>query len=60
MDKYKWSFIKVKDRLALAPILNIPKVGETSVVFMDALKENYIVVLMQDSEVIIYTYRRLQ
>ncbi|CAN6463204.1 unnamed protein product [Victoria cruziana] len=59
-DKCEKTFRKVKGRLTSAPILNLPKVGETFVVFTDASREGYGGILMQENKVIAYTSRQLR
>ncbi|CAN6456208.1 unnamed protein product [Victoria cruziana] len=59
-DKCEETFREVKGRLTSAPILTLPKVGETFVVFTDASREGYGGVLMQESKVIAYTSRQLR
>ncbi|CAN6462677.1 unnamed protein product [Victoria cruziana] len=59
-DQCEETFKEVKGRLTSAPILTLPKVEETFVVFTDASREGYGGVLMQKSNVIVYTSRQLR
>ncbi|CAN6465712.1 unnamed protein product [Victoria cruziana] len=54
------SFLDIKKRLTLAPILVLPKVGEPYVVYTDASRDGYGGVLMQSDRVIVYTSRQLR
>lgn len=53
------SFKEIKEQLTGTPVLTLPKVGESYVLFMNASKKGYGVVLMQNNKVIMYTSRQL-
>ncbi|CAN6454680.1 unnamed protein product [Victoria cruziana] len=59
-DECERSFLDIKKRLTSAPILILPKVGESYVVYTDASRDVYGGVLMQDGRVIAYTSRQLR
>ncbi|CAN6487285.1 unnamed protein product [Victoria cruziana] len=59
-DECERSFLDIKKRLTSAPILVLPKVGESYVVYTDASRDGYEGVLMLDGRVIAYTSRQLR
>ncbi|CAN6455602.1 unnamed protein product [Victoria cruziana] len=54
------NFLDIKKRLTTAPVLVLPKVRESYVVYTDASREGYGGVLMQNDRVIAYTSRQLR
>ncbi|CAN6447714.1 unnamed protein product [Victoria cruziana] len=58
-DDCEDSFLDIKRRLTTAPVLVLPKVGESYVVHTDASREGYGGVLIQNDRVIAYTSRQL-
>ena len=64
--KFEWtrtcekSFQKIKDRLASAPVLTLPKCGENYTVYCYAYRGNLDCVLMQAVMVIAYDSRQLK
>ncbi|CAN6440882.1 unnamed protein product [Victoria cruziana] len=59
-DDCEDSFLDIKRRLTTAPVLVLPKVGESYVVYTDASREGYGGVLMQNDRVIAYTSQQLR